>query len=171
MAGLTGGDDEARARGIGEIEQSAVAAGLRARQRRAFRRVEAAAAVKRIKIAAGGKREIAPPIKARRLAENLVLKQRRLLGAPAPSARVVALADGEALKRAVERAGKRRRAVRVRRADLRVVVDERQRRGGEQRAKFRIQVDAGLVGDQRLVQFVKKRLGDGRLGPSGLDRK
>src|SRR5947209_16863682 len=102
MAGLAGGDDETGARGIGEIENAAIAAGLGARQRRVLRRIEAAAAIQRIEIAARRERQVAPAVEARHVAENLVPDERRLFRAPAPFAHVGALIGDDARQRAVE---------------------------------------------------------------------
>src|SRR5947209_20141094 len=100
MAGLAGGDDETGARGIGEIENAAIAAGLGARQRRVLWRVEAAAAIQRIEIAARRERQVAPAVEARQMAADLVPDERRVVRAPAPFAHVSALIGHDARHRA-----------------------------------------------------------------------
>ena len=75
-------DHEARFGGIAEIVEAAKAGGMRARERMIGFRVEALAAIERIKAAARGKREIAETVEQRHMAVELMRQQRDMFARP-----------------------------------------------------------------------------------------
>ena len=92
VAGFAGGDDEARAVGIGEIVDAAKSAADCPGERPVGGGVGPAAAIERVVAAARRHGEVADPVEQRYVAVDAVLQQRDVLVPPFPLAHVGAVA-------------------------------------------------------------------------------